>query len=97
MERMEQAIWIFDSKNELYEMKETRNQRRTKKVLQELLTLKQEYEQLTDQEIQTRFKKIIRKNPATKPKTYRKGINERWRELRGRISGIGRKRKGGQD
>ena len=97
IERGEQTIGIFDSVNEANDWDESDNQKSTKVVHEKLLTLKRDYDTLTDQEIQQRFQTIIRENPPTKPKAHRESIYAKWAKILRRSSGFGRTRKGGKD
>ena len=97
IEQAKTSVYSCDLLNDSWGFDETPDQQSQKIVLEQLLTLKEHYETLTDQEIQQRFEEIIRKNPPTKRPKHRKSIFAKWSEVYRRNRDNRRSRKGGKD
>ncbi len=79
IKQAERTINIFEVANSAFGHEETENQKRTRNVYEQLIKLKEDYEQLTTEAAFGRFREIIDQNPAVRSKTHCKGKITWWK------------------
>lgn len=73
------------------------NQKRTIIVYRELIQLRGDVDNIPITETYERFRKIIKRNPATKRKVYRSNVRTWWKAIFRRMCGTGRNPDGKKD
>jgi len=90
IEQAETAIRVFQLINETYSFDETKDQQALRRVYDELLILKANYDVLQPKEIQKKFTTIIRENHYIGKQVRGKSKVAEWAKVLRRISRLGR-------